>query len=50
MKRLLVGLALVPGERLNPALVEHLAAQVAAGGRIVGPADPRLDTIRVVKE
>ena len=41
---------LVPGERLNPALVEHLAAQVAAGGRIVGPADPKLDTIRVVQE
>jgi arginine/lysine/ornithine decarboxylase len=41
---------LVPGERLNPALVAHLAAQVEAGGRIVGPADPRLATIQVVKE
>jgi len=41
---------LVPGERLNPALVAHLAAQVAAGGRIVGPADPSLGVIRVVKE
>jgi arginine decarboxylase len=41
---------LVPGERLNPALVAHLAAQVTAGGRIVGPSDPRLATIGVVKE
>jgi lysine decarboxylase len=41
---------LVPGERLNPALVAHLAAQVTAGGRIVGPADPRLATIQVVRE
>lgn len=41
---------LVPGERLNPALVAHLQAQVAAGGRIVGPADPRLGTISVVRE
>lgn len=41
---------LVPGERLNPALVAHLRAQVAAGGRIVGPADRRLGTIQVVKE
>jgi arginine/lysine/ornithine decarboxylase len=41
---------LVPGERLNPALVAHLAAQVVAGGRIVGPGDPRLDTIAVVRE
>jgi arginine/lysine/ornithine decarboxylase len=41
---------LVPGERLTPALVAHLQAQVAAGGRIVGPADPRLATIQVVCE
>ncbi len=41
---------LVPGERLNPALVAHLTAQVRAGGRIVGPADTRLGTIRVVRE
>jgi arginine/lysine/ornithine decarboxylase len=41
---------LVPGERLNPALVAHLAAQVVAGGRIVGPGDPRLETIAVVRE
>ncbi|MGH9276642.1 MAG: aminotransferase class I/II-fold pyridoxal phosphate-dependent enzyme [Acidimicrobiales bacterium] len=41
---------LVPGERLNPALVAHLTAQVVAGGRIVGPSDPRLETIQVVKE
>jgi arginine decarboxylase len=40
----------VPGERLTPALVAHLAAQVAAGGRIVGPQDPRLDRIQVVCE
>ena len=39
---------LVPGERLTPALVSHLAAQVAAGGRIVGPQDPRLERIQVV--
>src|SRR5262249_58824940 len=41
---------LVPGERLNPALVAHLTAQVEAGGRIVGPSDPRLTPIQVVKE
>ncbi len=41
---------LVPGERLNPALVAHLRAQVDAGGRIVGPSDTRLATIQVVKE
>jgi arginine decarboxylase len=41
---------LVPGERLTSALVEHLAAQVAAGGRIVGAADPQMATIRVVRE
>lgn len=40
----------VPGERLTPALVAHLSAQVAAGGRIVGPQDPRLDRIQVVCE
>jgi arginine decarboxylase len=40
----------VPGERLTAALVRHLAAQVAAGGRIVGPQDPRLDRIQVVCE
>ncbi|MDQ4098598.1 MAG: aminotransferase class I/II-fold pyridoxal phosphate-dependent enzyme [Actinomycetota bacterium] len=41
---------LVPGERLNSALVAHLTAQLAAGGRIVGPADQRLATIQVVRE
>ncbi len=40
----------VPGERLTPALVDHLTAQVAAGGRIVGPQDPRLERIQVVCE
>jgi arginine decarboxylase len=40
----------VPGERLTPALVAHLSAQVAAGGRIVGPQDPKLDRIQVVCE
>ena len=40
----------VPGERLTPALVAHLAAQVAAGGRIVGPQDPKLERIQVVCE
>jgi arginine decarboxylase len=40
----------VPGERLTPALVEHLRAQVSAGCRIVGPEDARLATIRVVRE
>jgi arginine decarboxylase len=41
---------LVPGERLTPEMVAHLALQVAAGGRIVGAADPRLNTIGVVEE
>jgi arginine decarboxylase len=40
----------VPGERLTGALVVHLAAQVDAGCRIVGPVDPQLRTIRVVRE
>jgi len=40
----------VPGERLTEALVAHLTAQVAAGGRIVGPQDPKLDRIQVVCE
>ena len=40
----------VPGERLTPALVAHLTAQVAAGGRIVGPQDPLLNRIQVVCE
>ncbi|MGI8984304.1 MAG: hypothetical protein ACR2HM_07200 [Acidimicrobiales bacterium] len=40
----------VPGERLAPALVAHLAAQVAAGGRIDGPQDPKLGRIQVVCE
>ena len=40
----------VPGERLTAPLVTHLAAQVAAGCRMVGPVDPDLRTIRVVRE
>lgn len=40
----------VPGERLTRSLVDHLLAQVAAGCRIVGPRDHRLDTIQVVLE
>jgi arginine/lysine/ornithine decarboxylase len=40
----------VPGERLTPELVEYLALQVLAGCRIVGPRDPELDTIQVVRE
>jgi arginine decarboxylase len=40
----------VPGERLTPALGAHLGGQVAAGGRIVGPQDPRLERIQVVCE
>jgi len=39
-----------PGERLTPALVAHLSAQVAAGGRIVGRQHPELDRIQVVCE
>ncbi|MGH9263291.1 MAG: aminotransferase class I/II-fold pyridoxal phosphate-dependent enzyme [Acidimicrobiales bacterium] len=40
----------VPGERLTPELVEYLALQVEAGCRIVGPRDPALGTIQVVRE
>ncbi|MCA1693122.1 MAG: ornithine decarboxylase, partial [Actinobacteria bacterium] len=40
----------VPGERLTAPLVSHLAAQVAAGCRIVGPEDLGLRTIRVMSE
>jgi lysine decarboxylase len=40
----------VPGERFTPELVEYLRLQVKAGCRIVGPRDPELKTIQVVRE
>jgi lysine decarboxylase len=38
-----------PGERLTRPLVDYLAAQVRAGCRMVGPEDPTLGTINVVR-
>ena len=40
----------VPGERLTAELVAYLALQVEAGCRLVGPRDPVLDTLQVVRE
>lgn len=40
--------AVVPGERITPALVDYLTAQLAHGARMVGPRDPCLLTLTVV--
>jgi arginine decarboxylase len=40
---------IVPGERITRAIVDFLQAQLHAGARMVGVADPTLATIRVVQ-
>jgi lysine decarboxylase len=40
--------AVVPGERLNDAVIEYLRTGVAAGMNLPDPADPSLEHIRVV--
>ncbi|MFI6043781.1 aminotransferase class I/II-fold pyridoxal phosphate-dependent enzyme [Nocardia sp. NPDC051321] len=41
---------LVPGERINEAVVEYLRTGHAAGMNVPDPADPDLNTLRVVAE
>jgi arginine/lysine/ornithine decarboxylase len=40
--------AVVPGERLNDAVIDYLKTGVAAGMNLPDPADPSLEKIRVV--
>jgi arginine/lysine/ornithine decarboxylase len=40
--------AVVPGERLNDAVIEYLSSGLAAGMNLPDPADPKLETIKVV--
>jgi arginine/lysine/ornithine decarboxylase len=42
--------ALVPGERINAAVVDYLRSGLAAGMVLPDPADPDLRTIRVVAD
>jgi lysine decarboxylase len=42
--------AVVPGERLNREVIEYLRSGVAAGMVVPDPADPSLETLRVVAE
>jgi arginine decarboxylase len=41
---------IVPGERINEAVIEYLESGLKAGMVLPDPADPSLGTIRVVKE
>ena len=41
--------ALLPGERITPAVVEHFRALLEAGARLHGAHDPTLETITVVR-
>jgi lysine decarboxylase len=40
--------ALLPGERVTPAVVEYLRSLTAAGARLHGAADPSFATVRVM--
>lgn len=40
--------AVVPGERLNDAVIEYLSSGLAAGMNLPDPADSKLETIKVV--
>jgi len=42
--------AVVPGERLNSAVLDYLGSAVAAGMNLPDPADPALRTVQVVSE
>lgn len=41
--------ALLPGERITPAVVDHFRALLEAGARLHGAVDPTLETITVVR-
>jgi arginine decarboxylase len=41
--------AILPGEMINPAVIEYLRSGVAAGMVLPDPADPSMETIRVVQ-
>jgi lysine decarboxylase len=41
--------AVVPGERLNDAVIDYLSSGLAAGMNLPDPADPTLETIKVVR-
>jgi arginine decarboxylase len=41
--------AVVPGERLNDTVIEYLSSGLAAGMNLPDPADPTLETIKVVR-
>jgi arginine/lysine/ornithine decarboxylase len=40
----------LPGERLNSAVIDYLRSGLSAGMVLPDPADPSLDTVRVVRE
>ena len=40
--------AVVPGERINEAVLDYLRTGLAAGMNVPDPADPSLRTVRVV--
>jgi lysine decarboxylase len=42
--------AVVPGERLNQAVIDYLRSGLAAGMVLPDPSDPNLDTVRVVAQ
>lgn len=41
--------AVLPGERINAAVLEYLTSGVAAGMVLPDPADPKLESVRVVR-
>ena len=40
---------IVPGERINAAVIDYLKSGLKAGMVLPDPADPALNTIRVVR-
>jgi arginine/lysine/ornithine decarboxylase len=42
--------AIMPGERISPAVLDYLLSGLAAGLYLPDPADPKLQTVRVVPE
>jgi lysine decarboxylase len=41
---------IIPGERITAELLDYLRSGLEAGMQLPDPADPALDTIRVVSE
>ena len=41
---------IIPGERITAELLDYLRSGLAAGMQLPDPADPGLDTIRVVSQ